>query len=83
MPERPATVRERIMVHLDARDSSANPGDQVTKFRETIAQQDYFQQMLDKTNGLQLASPPTAPMVVDGKQYVLFTLDCRFPEVIR
>jgi hypothetical protein len=71
------------MVHLDARDSSANPGDQVNKFRETIAQQDYFLKMLDKTNGLQLANPPSAPTTIDGKQYVLFTLDCRFPEVIR
>ena len=82
-PGRPATVRERIMLHLDARDFSANPGDQVNKFREAIAQQDYFQRMLDKTNGMQLANPPTAPQVTDGKQFVSFTLDCRFPEVIR
>jgi hypothetical protein len=80
---RPATVREKIMVHLDARDSSANPGDQVNRFREAITQQDYFQKMLDRTNGLQLANPPSAPMTIDGKQSVLFTLDCRFPEVIR
>ena len=80
---RPATVREKIMVHLDARDSSANPGDQVNKFREAITQLDYFQKMLDRTNGLQLANPPSAPMTIDGKQSVLFTLDCRFPEVIR
>jgi len=83
IPGRPGTVMERIMVHLDARDSSANPGDQVNKFREAIAQQDYFLKMLDKTNGLQLASPPTAPLLIDGKQYVLFTLDCRFREVVR
>ena len=82
-PGRPATVREKIMLHLDARDFSANPGDLVNKFREAIAQQDYFQRMLDRTNGMQLANPPTAPQVLDGKQFVSFTLDCRFPEVTR
>ena len=30
------------MVHLDARDFSANPGDQVNKFKEAIAKQAYF-----------------------------------------
>ena len=83
IPGRPATVREKITLHLDARDFSANPGDLVNKFREAIAQQDYFQRMLDRTNGMQLANPPTAPQVMDGKQFVSFTLDCRFPEVTR
>ena len=39
---RPANVKERIIAHLDARDSSANPGDQVNKFKEVIAKQAYF-----------------------------------------
>jgi len=80
---RPATVKERIAVHLDARDFSANPGDQVNKFREAIAKQAYFQTMLDKTNGVQLASPPSPPQTDMGKPYVTFTLDCHFLEVTR
>ena len=80
---RPATVKERIITHLDARDFSANPGDQVNKFKEVIAKQAYFQTMLDKTNGVQLANPPSAPQTDAGKPYVMFTLDCRYPEVIR
>ncbi len=79
----PATVREQIILHLDARDFSANPGDQVNKFKEAIATRDYFQFMLDKTNGVQLANPPSAPQTGDGKPYVTFTLDCRYPEVTR
>ena len=35
-------------MHLDARDFSANPGDQVNKFKEAIAKQAYFQAMLDQ-----------------------------------
>jgi hypothetical protein len=80
---RPATIKEQIIVHLDARDFSANPGDQVNKFKEAIATQTYFQSRLDKTNGVQLANPPSAPQTGDGKPYVTFTLDCRYPEVTR
>jgi len=80
---RPATARERIIVHLDARDFSANPGDQVNKFKETIAKQAYFQAMLDKTNGVQLAGPPAASQTDSGKPCVTFTLDCFFTEVTR
>ena len=80
---RPATVKERIIAHLDARDFSANPGDQVNKFKEVIAKQAYFQARLDKTNGVQLANPPSAPQNDAGKLYVMFTLDCRYPEVAR
>jgi len=79
----PATVKERIIAHLDARDFSANPGDQVNNFKEVIAKQAYFHTMLDKTNGVQLANPPSSPQTDAGKTYVMFTLDCRYPEVTR
>jgi len=80
---RPAAVKEKIIAHLDARDYSANPGDQVNTFKEVIAKQAYFRTMLDKTNGVQLANPPSAPQTEGGKAYVMFTLDCRYPEVSR
>jgi hypothetical protein len=80
---RPATVKEKIIAHLDARDFSANPGDQVNKFKEAITKEPYFQTMLDKTNGVQLANPPSAPQTDAGKPYVMFTLDCRYPEATR
>lgn len=80
---RPATVRERIIAHLDARDFSANPGDQVNKFKSVIAKESYFQAMLDKTNRVQLANPPVASQTDAGKPYVMFTLDCYYPEVAR
>ena len=80
---RPATIKEQIVVHLDAKDFSANPGDEVNKFKDAIAMQTYFQSMLDKTNGVQLANPPSAPQTGDGKSFVTFTLDCRYPEATR
>ncbi|MGH7993730.1 MAG: hypothetical protein ACREDQ_09455, partial [Limisphaerales bacterium] len=76
---RPPIVTEKVLVTLDAKDSGANPGDQVNRFNDALAQQPYFQTMLDKTNGVRLASlspPQTGP---DGKLYVLFTVECRYP----
>ena len=63
----------------------ANPGDRVNTFEQAVAKEPtYFQGMLDKTNAVQLASPPSPPQFDPaGKPYVMFTVDCRFPEVTR
>lgn len=77
------SATEKIVVTLNARDSSANPGDQVGKFKDALAALPYFKEMLDPTNGINLVdeSPPeTDP---DGKSYVLFTLECHFPDETR
>ncbi len=76
---RPPTITEKVVLTLDAKDSSASPGDQVNKFNDAVAQQPYFQTMLDRTNSLRLtglSAPQTGP---DGKPYVLFSLECRYP----
>lgn len=80
---RPATVTEKIVLTLDARDSGANPGDQIDKFKKVVEQCDYFHTMLGKTNGVRLVnfSPPQSGP--DGKPFVLFTLECRYPEKTR
>ena len=79
---RPGTVTEKIVVWFDARDSSANPGDQVNKFKEAVANQSYFKATLNRTNGVQLINL-SAPQAVEGKPCVLFTLKCNFPEYVR
>jgi len=76
---RPPIVTEMVVVTLDARDASANPGDQVNKFNDAVAQKSYFQAMLDKTNGVRLASLSAPQTGSDGKPYVSFTLECRYP----
>jgi hypothetical protein len=79
----PATAVEKIVVSLDARDASANPGDQVNKFKDVVINQPYFQAVLDKTNGVQLINLSAPQMDLDGKPYVLFTLECRYPDQTR
>jgi alkanesulfonate monooxygenase SsuD/methylene tetrahydromethanopterin reductase-like flavin-dependent oxidoreductase (luciferase family) len=80
---RPSTVTEKVVVWLDARDSSANPGDQVNKFKEAVVDQSYFRAMLNKTNGVQLINLSPLQAGSDGKPCVLFTLKCNFPEYAR
>jgi hypothetical protein len=82
-PARPDSVREKIVVTLEARDFSANPGDQVKKFKQAIADAGYFKSVLNKTNGVQLVYTSGPQVSADGKAYVLFTLECHFPEFTR
>jgi hypothetical protein len=80
IPGKPPVATERIVLSLDAKDYSANPGDQVNKFKGAITTQSYFQSTLDQTNGVRLASlssPQTGP---DGRMFVLFTVECRYPD---
>jgi hypothetical protein len=76
-------VTEKIVVKIDARDSSTNPGDEVNKFKEAVASQSYFQTMLKKTNGVQLVNLSASQVGPDGKPFVTFTLECNFPEQTR
>lgn len=80
---KPATATERIVLTLNARDSSPIPGDAVNKYQEALSSAPYFQQALGNTSGFRLASlgaPQTDP---EGKSFVLFTLEARFPEKTR
>jgi hypothetical protein len=83
IPGRAGTSRERIALTLDARDYSANPGDQVNKFKQAIANQSYFKSVLDKTNNVQMTSISPLQTGPDGKDFVLFTVECNFPEQTR
>jgi hypothetical protein len=82
-PANPGTVTEKIIVLLDARDSSANAGDQVNKMKDATANQPYFKAMLNKTNGVQLISLLSPQLGPDSKPFVSFTLECNYPEVSR
>jgi hypothetical protein len=73
-------VTERVVVSLEARDTSANPGDQVGKFSDALARYAYFKDDLDKTNGIRLADESSPQQDQNGKNYVSFTLECHFPD---
>jgi hypothetical protein len=83
IPARSDSVRERIVITIEARDGGTNPGDQVNKFKGAIANEAYLKSMLDKTNGVQLIYLSAPQVSLDGKPYVLFTLECHLPEITR
>jgi hypothetical protein len=82
-PARNPTATEKIVLSIDARDVSVSPGDQVNKFKESVAGQDYFKNILNKTNGVQLASLSPLQTGTDGKAFELFTLECALPQQTR
>jgi hypothetical protein len=83
-PAKPATVAEKVVVTLVAKDSAPNAGDQVNnKLKEALAGNPYFQTALGKTNEVQLVNLQQPQADAAGHPFVLFTLECRYPEKTR
>ena len=80
---KPPSVTEKILLTLEARDYGPNPGDQVIKFKETVGSNSYFLSVLGKTNELRLADPTPPQTGTDGRAFVSFKLECRYPEMTR
>lgn len=84
IPAQPPTATEKIVVTLEGIDSSANPGDQLNRYKVALGANPYFRETLLKTNGISLKSlapPQVSPLT--GKAGVLFALECRYPEKTR
>jgi hypothetical protein len=77
---KPVSITEQIVVTLNARDYSPNPGDQVGKFKDALARESYFQDMLAKTNAIRLTDESAPQDDQNGKGYVSFTVECHFPD---
>jgi hypothetical protein len=82
-PGKPASITERVLLTLEAKDSGANPGDKVNIYKQAVTNCAYFQAIPGKTNEVRLVnlSPPQAGP--DSKPFVLFTLEYRYPEQTR
>jgi hypothetical protein len=83
-PGSPASVTEKISLSFNGRDTSASPGDQVTKFKETLAANPYFLDHLTAANQVSLknlSAPQVSPE--SGRAMVNFVLECRYPEKTR
>ena len=81
-PGRPASVTEKVLLTLEAKDSGPNPGDQVNKFKQVMADSTYFHGIVGKTNEFRLTSL-SPPQAIDGKPFVQFGLEFRYPERTR
>lgn len=82
-PGKPPTSTEKITLTIDATDSSPQPGTRVTKFKENLASVPYFQGALEKTNGVRLTSLSPPQVSPSRSTFVMFTVQCNFPEKVR
>jgi len=80
-PVKLGSATEVITLTLDGSDASLNPGEQVLKFKQMLANNEYFQAMLGKTNEVILKNQGAPqPNPETGRECVMFTLECRYPE---
>lgn len=83
---KPATITEGITLTLDAKDSTpkpGEPGDQVNPFKDAIATNAYFQNVLSRSNAVQLRNVSPLNVPPDGRPFRLFTLECNYPKQSR
>jgi hypothetical protein len=80
---KPATATEKIVVTMNARDNSPVPGDTVNKYQETLSGASYFQGALGNAGGFRLVALGAPQTDSEGKSFVLFSLEARFPEKTR
>ena len=82
VPAKPAGSIEHVKLILDAKDISVNPGgEQITKFKETLAHTAYFQAQGISTNNILLKNLSAPQMDNDSsKTFIMFSLECQYPE---
>jgi hypothetical protein len=79
-PAKPAFSTEKVSFAINAKDSSLNPGDAVTRFRDLLASAPYFKTELGSQNEIRLKTV-SAPQAEPGmRPYVLFALEANLPE---
>lgn len=85
IPGKPACSIERSRLTIKAKDYSSNPGnEQINKFRESLAGSTYFQAQGISINNILLKDLSTPQLDPEsGKPYVLFSLECPFPDRVR
>jgi hypothetical protein len=85
VPGKPATSTERVKLIIEARDTSDNPGNaQISKYKDTLARTAYFKAQEISSNEVLLKNLSTPQLDGDsGKAYVLFSLECQYPEKVR
>jgi hypothetical protein len=83
-PGKPATAQEQITVQIEASDFSDTPGDQVDDYKQVVASLPHMEQVFEgdeKDVRLKGLNPPQTDE--SGRAYVLFTLECKYPEIVR
>jgi len=78
----PGSATEKITLTLDAKDFSANAGEQVNSFKDKLSQNAYFSTNTEP-NGIRLLNLSAPQTSASGRNFVMFSLECRFTEKTR
>jgi hypothetical protein len=79
-----AASREKVVLHLEARDYSTNPGDHIRLFQDAISENFYFKTNLHKVEMTGRSPIQSSPSLRGGtRSFVVFTLECQYPERVR
>lgn len=81
----PGSSVEKIKFIIEAKDYGRDEDDNITRLREAIAEFPFFKERMDRSRGVRLESlsPRMSDPTDPGRSYVLFTLECQFPDKTR
>ncbi len=83
-PGKPATATEEITVQIQAVDSSNNPGARVNDYKEAVVGLEHLHEVFkDQNREVRLTGLTPPQFDGSGRAYVLFTLECAYPETVR
>jgi hypothetical protein len=80
---KPASTAEKTSLTVNARDTSAVPGDSISRFQTTLSHNSFFHSILGKSSDFRLTTSLTPQMDAEGKTFVAFTLEARLPDKTR
>jgi hypothetical protein len=81
---KPASCREKVVLSIEARDYSANPGDHIRLFQDALANSPYFKTNLHKAEMTGRSPVQTSPAGQGGsRSFVTFMIECQYPEQVR
>jgi hypothetical protein len=79
---RPGSSRGKVVLTIEAKDTSKRPGDQIFKLQEAFKQYPYFKTNLQKTE-LITRSPEMTDPANPTRRFVTFTIECPYMEKTR
>ena len=82
-PSESGSVVEHVMLTLNAKDSSPNPGDRVNACKDAIGQLAFFKSALQTNDGVKLSTLSAPESAPGSKSFVSFTIQCRFSDQTR
>ncbi|HWD93599.1 MAG TPA: hypothetical protein VG938_14755 [Verrucomicrobiae bacterium] len=81
---KPASATERTGLIINARDTSAVPGDSIGRFQSALSHNPFLHSLMtSRTNDFRLTTSLTPQSDPDGRIFVAFTLEARLPDKTR